>query len=96
MLDGARCDNRGEYDQNTTKHIYKNALLFGRCAFLRETCISFLKLYFYYFLLFVYVRVCTYVCRCPWRPEASDLPEAELIYRCELSAIGAGKCLGGS
>lgn len=51
MLDGARCDNRGEYDQDTIKRIYKNALLFGRCAFLRETCVSFLKLYFYYFFI---------------------------------------------
>lgn len=68
----------------------KMPCIWQMCIF-RETCISFLKLYFYYFLLFVYGRECTYVCRCPWRPEASDLPEAGVIYRCELSALGAGK-----
>lgn len=31
--------------------IYKNTLLFGRCVFFRETCMSFLKLYFYYFFI---------------------------------------------
>lgn len=92
MLDGARCDNGVNMIRMLLSVYIKMPYYLTDVHFFRETCIHFLKLYFYcFFLLFVYVRVCTYVCRCPWRPEASDLPEAGVIYRCELFAIGAGK-----